>query len=74
MVIFIICGDFYSGFSQDFPIYAQTVAQNLKLSKDHPFSKQVDDFLHCLIKAEKDECSRIFGKYNTIISHELDFQ
>jgi hypothetical protein len=74
MVIFIICGDFYSGFSQDFPIYAQTVAQNLKLSKDHPFSKQVDHFLHCLIKAEKDECSRIFGKYNTIISHELDFQ
>ena len=73
-VIFIICGDFHSGFSQDLPIFAQTVTQNFKLPKDHTFSKQVDHFLHCLIKATKDECSRIFGKYNTIISRELDFQ
>jgi len=74
MVIFIICGDFYSGFSQNLPADAQTVAQNLKLPKDQTFSKQVDDFLHCLIKATKDECSRIFGKYNTIVSRELDFE
>jgi len=60
-VIFIICGDFHSGFSQDLPIFAQTVTQNLKLPKDHTFSKQVDHFLHCLIKATKDECARIFG-------------
>ena len=74
MIIFIICGDFYSGFSEDLPIYAQTVAQNLKLPKDQSFSKQIDHFLHCLIKATKDECVPIFGEYNTIIERELDFK
>ena len=74
MIIFIICGDFYSGFSEDFRINAQTATPNLKVLEDHSFSKQIDHFLHCLIKATKDECVQIFGKYNTIISHELDFK
>jgi hypothetical protein len=74
MVIFVICGDFHSGMSKDLPIYAQTVTQNLQLPNDQTFSKQIDHFLHCLIKATKEECARIFGKYNTIISRELDFQ
>lgn len=74
MVIFIICGDLYSGFSEDLPIYAQTLTQNLKLPNDQTFSKQIDHFLHYLIKATKEECDQIFGKYNTIISRELDFQ
>lgn len=74
LLIFIICGDFYYGFSEDSPFYAATVAQNLKLPKDQSFSKQIDYFLHHLKKATKDECDRIFGNYNTIISHELDYK
>jgi hypothetical protein len=74
MIIFIICGDFYSGFSEDFRINAQTASPNLKVLEDLSFSKQIDHFLHCLIKATKDECVQIFRKYNTIISHELDFK
>ena len=74
IIIFIICGDFYSGFSEDFPFCAQTLAQNLKRPIDQTFSKQVDHFLNGLIKASKDACSRIFGKYNTVISRHLDFK
>lgn len=74
MIIFIICGDIYSGFSGNSPIYAQTSAQNLKLPKDQSFSKQIHHFLRCLKKATKDECIQIFGKYNTIISNEIDFK
>jgi hypothetical protein len=73
LLIIIICSDFYCGFSEDHPFYATTVAQNLKLPKDQSFSKQIDHFLHCLKKATKDECVQIFGKYNMIISRELDY-
>jgi len=74
IIILIICGYFYSGFSENLPVYAQTAAQNLKPPKDQSFSKQIDHFLHCLVKCTKEECIQIFGKYNTIISQELDFK
>lgn len=74
LIIFIVSGEFYSGVSENLPICAQTAAQNLNLSKDRSFSKQIDHCLHHLIKATKDECVQIFGKYNTIISQELDFE
>jgi hypothetical protein len=74
LIIIIICGDSLSGFSDDILIYAQTTVQNLNLPKDQSFSKQIDHFLHCLIKASKDECVRVFGKYSTIIAREVDFK
>ena len=74
MLIFVICGDFYGGFSLVLPVKAQAVEQNLMLPLDHTFSKQVDHFLLGLVKATKEECYRIFGKYNTFISRELDFK
>jgi len=74
IIISIVSGEFHSGFSKKSPIYAQTVAQNLKLLHDESFSKQIDHFLHRLIKAPKEECVQIFGKYSTIISQELDFE
>ena len=48
------------------------VDQNLKLTKDQSFSNQTNHFLNHLIKANKDECVQIFGKYNAIIARELD--
>jgi hypothetical protein len=74
IIIFLVCGYFYGGFSQNLPIHAQTAAKDFNLPKAHTFSKQVDHFLDCLIKATKEECFRIFGKYNNIVSGELGFQ
>lgn len=71
LIIFIICGDFYSRFYEDLPIFAQAVAQNLKPTKNQSFSKQIDHFLNNRIKASKDECVKIFGRYTEIIASEL---
>ena len=71
LIIFIICGDFYSRFCEDLPISAQTVAQNLKLTKNQSFSKQIGHFINNRIKASKDECVKIFGRYSEIIASEL---
>lgn len=72
-LIIIICGEFYNGLSVDRPLYASTSTEDLKLQKDQSFSKQIDYFLRHLKKVSKDEFVRIFGKYNTIISRELDY-
>lgn len=72
-LIIIICGGFYNGLSVDRPLYASTSTEDLKLQKDQSFSKQIDYFLRHLKKVSKDEFVRIFGKYNTIISRELDY-
>ena len=73
LITIIICGDFFSGFSDDILIHAQTTAQNFNLPKYQSFSKQIDHFLNCLIKVSKNECVRIFGKYSTIIARDVDF-
>lgn len=73
LITIIICGDFFSGFSDDFLIHAQTTVQNFNLPKYQSFSKQIDHFLNCLIKVPKNECVRIFGKYSTIIARDVDF-
>ena len=72
LIIFIVSGGFGSSPREVPSIYAQVVAQNLRLSKDQSFSKQIDHFLTHLIKASKKECDRIFGKYRTIIAKEID--
>jgi len=72
-LIILICGGFYNGLSVDRPSYASTPTVDLKLQKDQSFSKQIDFFLRHLKKVPKDKFVRIFGKYNTIISRELDF-
>ena len=74
LIIIIIYGYFFSGFSDDIVIYAQTTVQNLNPPKDQSFSKQIDYFLQCLKKVSKDECVHIFGKYSTIIAREVDFK
>ena len=73
LIIIIIGGDVYIGFSDDIPIIAQTVAQNISRPKDQSFSKQIDHFLNGRIRATRDECVRIFGKYSTIIAQGVDF-
>jgi len=74
LVIFIMIGHFESKISAGPPVGAQAAAQNLQLSKKPSFSKQINHFLDHLIKAPEDEINRIFGKYRTIIAHELDLQ
>jgi hypothetical protein len=73
LLIIIIVGDLHLGFSDDFPIYAQTVAQDISRPKDHSFALEIDHFLNGLKRATRDECVRIFGKYSTIIAQEVDF-
>jgi hypothetical protein len=73
LLIIIIVGDLHIGFSEDIRIYAQTVAQDISRPKDQSFAKQIDHLLSGLISATRDECGRIFGKYSTIISQEVDF-
>ena len=74
LITIIFCGYFHPGFSDDFPVRAQAVAQNIDLPKGQSFSKQLDHFLHCLIKAKEGEFTRIFGKYGTIIARDVDFK
>lgn len=73
LIIFIICFISVNGSSDNTPICAQTLAQYLNLPNNQSFSKQVDHFLHFLVKAPKDECVSIFGKYRTIVGREVDF-
>jgi hypothetical protein len=73
LIISIICIIFFNGFCDNPPIYAQTLAQYLNLPNNQSFSKQVDHFLNFLVKAQKDECVPIFGKYRTVIEREVDF-
>jgi len=74
LIILIMIGHFDSKISAGPPVGVQVTAQNLQLSRKPSFSKQINHFLDHLIKASEDEISRNFGKYRTIIAHELDFQ
>lgn len=66
LIIFIFCGVLSTRSGEDRPLYAQTVAKN------QSFSKQLDIFIKSLIKASKDECIIIFGRYGNIIANEID--
>ena len=71
-IIFFICGSFYGISTEPLPVHAQTAAQNFKLPKDQLLSKQIDLFLDSLLKAPKDKCVKIFGRYAETIASELD--
>jgi hypothetical protein len=73
LLIIIIVGDLHIGFSEDIRIYAQTVAQDISRPKADSFALEIDHLLSGLISATRDECGRIFGKYSTIITQEVDF-
>lgn len=72
LIIFSICGGFFGISLEDLSVCAQTVPQNVAQTQDQSFSKQIDQFLNSLIKVTKDECARIFGKYNEAILFELE--
>jgi hypothetical protein len=74
LIILIICGGSYSSISEVHRIYAQTIAKNLKQTKDQSFSKQIDVFLNSCIKASKDESVNIFGRYKEIMVRELSLE
>jgi len=73
LVIFIIWGDFGITSSENFHISAQKVPRHSTLTKDQPFSKQLNHFVNVIIKAPKDECLNIFGRYGSLIAEELNF-
>lgn len=72
LITFFVCSDFDRSFIGDPAVYAQTGTQNLKLTEEQSFSRQIDYFLNNLIKASKEECLEIFGKYGDIISKEIN--
>lgn len=72
LIVFLICGDFFSISNEPPPVHAQTAIQNFKPTQDQSFSIQIDHFLNSLIKAPKDACVQIFGKYEEIITNELN--
>ena len=74
LITTIINSNSYSGFSDEKPIYAQSVARNLNLPKYQSFSKQVEHFRQRLIKASKDECIQIFREYSPIVAQNVDFK
>jgi hypothetical protein len=53
---------------------ALPVARNLQESPDQSFLKQIDHFLQQLVKASREESSRVFGKYRTVIAAEVDYE
>jgi hypothetical protein len=73
LVIFMICGDFGIISSEIFPIYAQRLPQPITLTKDPALSKHLDHFVNAIIKAPKNECLTIFGRYGRRIAKELNF-
>jgi len=73
LVGFLVSGGF--GSSPDaLSMNALPVAQSLQKSADQSFLKQIDHFLQQLVKASKEESSRIFGKYRTVAAAELDYE
>jgi hypothetical protein len=72
LIIFIISCIFYSRTGEDLAFSGQADIKNLQLTEDQSFSNQTRHFLNHLIKATKDECVQIFGKYNAVIARKLD--
>ena len=71
LIISFICGGVYSRFNKDFLVSAQPSAQKFNLKSDLYFSKQIEHFLNNLVKASKDECVMIFGRYAEVIGKKL---
>jgi len=73
LVMFIIGSDFGIISSENFRAYAQRGPQQITLTEDQSLSKQLNHFLNVIIKAPKDECLKIFGRYGRLIAEELNF-
>jgi hypothetical protein len=72
LIIFIIICIFYSRTGEGLVIYGQADINNFRLTENQSFSNQTSLFLNHLIKATKEEWVQIFGKYDAIITRELD--
>ena len=73
LVVFLVSGGF--GSTPDaLSMNALPVARNHQESADQSFLKQIDHFLQQLVKASREESSRVFGKYRTVIAAEVDYE
>ena len=71
LIISIICVGVFSRFNKDFLVSAQPSIQKFNLKSDLSFSKQIEHFLNNLVKASKDECVKLFGRYAEVIGKKL---
>jgi hypothetical protein len=67
IVYWITCAGIDAGFGISGPV-------NPEGPGSQSFSNQAGHFLRHLIKASEDDCARVFGQYNTIISGSLDLK
>ena len=64
----------YSITVENLPIYVHAAGEDIQKNKKESFSNQIYHFLDHRIKASKQECMQIFGKYAAVITPELDIE